>query len=150
MATSNEIRTRLAELLANGDIGAAAGVSAANWDSATRPRVFDGDYGVIGGRNRGRLPFVEYFVASQPFSGAGDGTVQTTIRLVVNVGGYDRSAARTTAESMLMTAFAVIRADHYFEMGSESVDAFDVSPGWHRLVGSLTVVHSFDRATYEE
>lgn len=151
MTTASELRTRLADLLAGGDVAAAAGIAAATWASASVPHVFDGEGAGTGGRNRGRLPFVEFFVATQPFipEGTEIGTVESRIRLRVHVGGASRTAAQTTADAILMACFAVIREDDYFALGEAEVSTFASQPLWHYLEATLSVQHTYDPATFE-
>ncbi|MBA3588845.1 hypothetical protein [Methylibium sp.] len=151
MTTTSEIRARLADVLAGSGVAAAASIAPATWASATVPHVFDGDQMATGGRNRGRLPFVEYWIASQPFAPEGTevGMVDTTIRLRVHVGGADRAAALATADAIAMAAFSAIRADDYFDLGDSSVDSTASQPLWHYLDATARVQHSYDPATHE-
>lgn len=151
MTTASEIRTRLLDLLAGADVAAAAGIAAASWASLTVPHVFDGDSMATGGRNRGRMPFVEFFIEAQPFTPEGSeiGEVATTVRLRVHVGGANRTTAHALASAILTACFAAARSDEYFDLGSSESGTFASQPCWHYLEGTLGVQHTYDPETYE-
>ena len=149
--TASEVRARVLAALTGASVAEAAGVAEATWASVLAPRVFDGNRLSGGGRNRGRLPFVETWVESQPFErdDTGSGTVTTIVRLRANVGGADRTTAQALAEQILCACFAALLAEDYFDQGAQSIDTFASQPLWHYLEGTLRVEHTYDPDTFE-
>ncbi len=148
--TASVIREKILEAMRSLDVSTQAGVAPATWASLSVPHAFDGDSAPIGGRNRGRLPFGEVYIESQPIaqSSYSGGTVTTTVRIRWHVGGANLTAARQKAEGMHAALLAVIRSDQYFKVGNQVVDAFLSRPCWHRLDVVLTVQHALDLDTF--
>ncbi len=151
MTTASEVRSRVLAAVQSSTVATAAAVATATWASTTVPHVFDGDRVSAGGRNRGRLPFVEVFIASQPFvpEGSDVGMVETEIRLRAHIGGAEPTTAYETAEAILTACFAAIRSDQYFNLGDSGIAGYATNPLWHRVDARLTVQHSYDPATFD-
>lgn len=155
MSTTNTVlRTRVLTQCRIAAVATAAGVGASAWADTSVPHVFGGSAGAIFGRNRGRLPFLEVATESQPFNQETPqgGTVRTTVRLRVNVGGADHETAEALANAILTAAIAAIRSestDNYTAIGDDTIERFKPGPTWHQQEAVLTVEHSYSRSDYE-
>lgn len=123
------------------------------------PHVFDGEATMIGGRNRGRLPFLEVFVKSQAFTRESPegGTMSSTVTIRAHCAGRDQATALSLLSGLLAASLKALRnaadsisgAPGYFTDGNESIGEPTKSPfAWFQDV-ALTVNHSYDRSTYE-
>jgi hypothetical protein len=109
-------------------VAAAAGISAGVWSSTTTPRVFPGKAGFIGGRNRGRLPFLEIAFTSQSFQNTVEdgGTLLTSVELIAHGTGRDQQTAEELLSGLLGAALASIRTtstDNYIRIGDDQIEA---------------------------
>jgi hypothetical protein len=152
--TRSNVAGRISEALNQPSVADAAGVPPATWASPDSPHVFRGFGVYLGGRNRGRLPFIEYDIQAQPFTQETyeGGTVQTTVRITAHAGGRDLDVVNTLLDSILMSVLSCLRSpdeDNYLSIGSESVGAIEQSPWGHQMSVELTVSHSYSRETYE-
>lgn len=151
---SSVLRDEIVEALRSAYVAIAAGVTPAVWGSATTPRVFDGAAGYIGGRNRGRCPFVEVWIGGQSFNRTtlDGGTLVSQVRVRVHATGRDHDTARDLLEAIMAAGLAAIRStptDRYTAQGSDEVGEIVPGPmGW-QLDATVSVAHSWDRSTYE-
>jgi hypothetical protein len=132
----------------------AASIAPSAWAAASTPHVFRGFGGYLGGRNRGRLPFIEFDIQTQPFAQETPegGTVTTAVRVVAHVGGRDLEAANDVLDNMLIAGLACLRSeaeDNYMAIGSEEVGQIEQGPWGHQMALTLSVEHSYGRDTYE-
>lgn len=135
-----EVAEIVAEGLRSERVAAAAGLEALDWVSPTH--VFRALGGWIGGRNRGRCPFVEYEIEKQEFA-AGPvegGALQHAVRVRVHLAcasaedAGDRSAAILEACKVALAE----RAGDIACVGEASIDGLDLGPmGFQR---DLTVI----------
>jgi hypothetical protein len=135
-------------------VASAAGVPALTWASVSAPHVFRGFGAYTGGRNRGRLPFIEYDIQSQPFNQETyeGGTVETVVRITVHAGGRDLESINTLLDEIIIASLASMRSqavDTLMAIGSESVGAIEQSPWGHQMSADITVSNSYGRDTYE-
>lgn len=136
-------------------VAAQAGLAAGVWASTTVPHVFRGLAGYIGGRNRGRLPFIEFDIATQKFDQRTEigGDLMTTLTMRCHVGGRDPETAGNLAEAILTAAINAIRVetvDNYTAIGSDSIGAVEQGPWGHFRDAQMQFDHTFSRTTYEE
>lgn len=155
MSTPGQIlAARVAEACQSGDVADAAGVAVATWASASAPRVFRGLGGYLSGRNRGRLPFLEFDVSSQGFAqdSADGGTLTSQVTLRAHCGGPNLEAAGDRLEGILLAALAAIRGeseDNYMALGDDSIAPLAPGPWGHQREATVSVSHSFNRESYE-
>lgn len=130
----------------------ATGMTALVWGSTTIPHVFDGvREGFIGGRNRGRCPFVEVQVGPQRFDSTtiDGGSLLSDVLLTAHAAERD---AETLLNAILIAALAAIRSTPlygYTAQGDDEIGVAERGPmGW-KLQAKVTVMQSFDRTTYE-
>ena len=145
---------RIFSALRSSDVAAHAGVAAATWASTTTPRIFRGIAGFLGGRNRGRLPFVEFDISGIDYSHATleGGAATTTARIVAHAGGRDPETAGNLLEAILTAGLIAIRdesADNYTALGSDAIGPLTLGPWGHQRETTITVVHSYGRSDYE-
>lgn len=148
------LSTRVFAALRSAGVATQAGVAEATWASTTVSRVFRGLCGYLGGRNRGRLPFVEFDIRSQGFDHETleGGTVTSTIRLLAHCGGRDAETAGNLLEAILAAGLAAIRSeasDNYTALGNDQIDELEQGPWGHQRSASLTIEHTFARSDYE-
>lgn len=146
--------TRIYAALRTAAVATAAGIAAGTWADTTISRVFKGNGPYLGARNRGRLPFMEFYLDAQPFTQEHPqgGTVVTTVKVVAHVGGRDLEAASDLAAAMLGFGMAAIRSeavDNYTAMGDDQIGALEPGPWGHMRVASMTFEHTYDRTIYE-
>jgi hypothetical protein len=95
-------------------VATAAGVAHGTWSAAVTAggRVFDGDAGYLGSRNRGRLPFLELWVqdASEVQLSYDGGVSDIQVTLRVHVGGRDQATLDDLAGEILFAAVRAIRS----------------------------------------
>lgn len=152
MTTSaQEIRSRIIDALRTPGVAIAAGVVPATWASTTIPRVFSGDHGFLGARNRGRCPYIEVWVEGQAFDhrSTEGGDLTTQVRLRIHAAGR---ISRDALDEIMVASLAAIRvevSDNYTALGDDRVDEVKPGPmGW--MVDAIVgLSHSWDRTTYE-
>ncbi len=133
-----------------------AGVDAATWASITAPRAFQGLGGFLGGKNRGRLPFVEFEIQNQRFMlesrGPDGGTVTSQIVLRVNMGGANDEIVLNTTSAILaaiMVEVRSVRVDNYMAIGDgDSIGPLKQGPWGHSRDCQFSVDHSYGRDNY--
>ncbi len=145
---------RLAAALVVNAVAVAAGLTLVQWTEVGRPHIFRGLGGFLGGRNRGRLPFIEYDCASQGFDqeSISGGTITQTITLRAHVGGRVLGTAGDLSEAMLTAALASIRSeavDNLTAIGGDSIGPLVASPWGLSRDATLTIEQSYSRSTYE-
>lgn len=153
MSTSaSALRAQIIAAVRGSTVATAAGLTALVWGSVTIPHVFDGSrQGFIGGRNRGRCPFVEVEVEKQQFdsSTADGGTLKSRVRLRAHVADRD---GITVLDAIIIASLAAIRATPlygYTAVGDDEIGQAEKGPmGW-QLDALVDVEHSYDRTTYE-
>jgi hypothetical protein len=137
------LRARLLDACRASAVAAQAGVAAPTWADAGTPRVFSGLAGMLGGRNRGRLPFVELDITGNgtvPLAEEG-GTLQQRVIVRVHLGGTDTGAASDLSAAILGACIASIRsqaADNLTALGGEDIG--ELSPGPWGLQRDLTMI----------
>lgn len=135
-------------------VAAAAGLSAGVWADVNAPHVFGGVGGFIGGRNRGRLPFVEVAVVGQtftPVTSEMDGDLEQTLVIRCHVGGKTIEDAEDSSELILSTCLVAIRnlGSGLAILGSDRINGLEQGPWGHVREATLTVQQNFHRDTYE-
>lgn len=151
---STVLRDTAVAVCQSSSVAAAAGVSYSSWSSTSAPHVFGGFGGFIGGRNRGRLPFVEISVVSQSFDElTADGGGDLEQRLVVrcHVGGTSPADAEDTSGKILTACLISIRntLTEIADVGGDQIGDLQQSPLGHVREATLTVLQNFHRDTYE-
>lgn len=153
MSTSgSELREEIIAAWRGATVATASGLAALVWGSTTIPHVFDGARrGFIGGRNRGRCPFVEIHLVGQRFpqTTADGGTMTSVVEAVIHAA--DRNA-ETILDAIAVAGLAAMRStpDHgYTSQGGDDIGDVEPGPfGW-RLRCRSTIEHSYDRDTFE-
>ena len=154
VSTHTVLSERVFSAMRSPQVADAASVSSATWSSTTVPRVFSGIAGYLGGRNRGRLPFVEFSIASQDFAHATleGGTVTSSVIIRAHCGGRDPETATNLLRAILTAGLAAVRdeaADNYTALGDDRLGDTELGPWGHMQDASLTVEHTFARDDYE-
>ncbi len=155
MSTASSVLSgRIATALRAAAVAVQAGVDSAAWASLSAPRVFRGLGGYLGGRNRGRLPFMEYEIETQTFSPETErgGELSQHVRLRCHVGGADPGVAGELCEAILCEALASIRSetgDNLTALGGDAIEAPALGPWGTSRDASLVVIQSFERSDYE-
>lgn len=146
------LSTRVFSALRGSTVAAAAGVAVGTWASTTAPRVFRGFGLMVAGRNRGRLPFIEFDITGQQF--AKDhyegGTLTATVNLLAHCGGRDVEVSGNLLESMIVSGIAAIRSetsDNYVALGDESIE--DAMPGPWGFKGGASLSISFSFSSFD-
>lgn len=137
-----------------GAVANQAGVAPLTWASASAPRVFRGLGGYLSGRNRGRLPFIEFDISGQEFTQASPDGGELVSQVIVRAhcGGPSLEAAGDRLEGILLAALASIRSeaeDEYMALGDDRVGPLVPGPWGHQREATVTVSHSFNRTDYE-
>ncbi len=135
-------------------IAAAAGLSAGVWADAAAPHVFGGNGGFIGGRNRGRLPFLEVAVIGQtftPVTSEQDGDLEQILSIRCHVGGSVIEEAEDLSENILSACLVAVRnlGSQLAVLGSDRVSGLEQGPWGHVREATLTISQNFHRDTYE-
>lgn len=135
-------------------IAAAAGLSAGVWASVAAPHVFGGNGGFIGGRNRGRLPFLEVAVIGQTFSPVTselDGDLEQTLSIKCHIGGSSIEDAEDLSELILSACLVAIRnlSSQLAALGPDRISGLEQGPWGHMREATLTVSQNFHRDNYE-
>lgn len=144
---------RVAQALGDPTVAAAAGMTPSAWTNPTH--VFGGQVGsFIGGRNRGRLPFIQFRIDDWNFSQESrqGGTVTALVHLVVHVGGKDPYTAGDLATGIMQAAIAAISDESVdnFTSASRKVDIFALKQGaWgHEMTATMTVDLSYNEGEF--
>lgn len=134
-------------------VAAAAGLGASAWADTTVPHVFDALQGYMGGRNRGRLPFLEVAVGEMNFDthNTEGGTVESTVTVRCHVGAKDQVTAMDQTAAILLTCLQRIRDKNsvtYLTDGGETLDALVAGPWGLMRDLRFTIRHVFERPTF--
>lgn len=147
------ILQRVGQALLDPTVAAAAGMTPAAWSSPTH--VFGGEVGAfIGGRNRGRLPFIQYRVDGWDFEQESrqGGTVTVLVHLVVHVGGKDPLAAGDLATAIIQAAITAISDESVDNFTSASrkvsIEPLKQGPWGHEMTATLTVDLSYNEGEF--
>jgi len=144
------IRDAVRTALKTSAVATAAGVSASTWAEtpANGGHVFDGEVGFLGARNRGRLPFLEFWV--EGFTGTrasfgGGGYSDGTVVVRAHVGGADQADAEELAADILAAARDAVRAiaDNFGQVGDDSFGRIELGPWGHQMDLRLTLEHAY-------
>jgi hypothetical protein len=152
---SSAIREWAVTAIRDESVALQADVAYEDWSSETAPRVFVGQTGYLGARNRGRLPFIEVTTQTQTFgneTGEG-GTARTELRLVLHATGRDVEATIDRMHSIMIAAISAVRDNrefNYMQLGTDRIEEVQPGPmGW-KLEAVLEMEHSYDRTDYEQ
>lgn len=135
-------------------VATAAGVDLLAWQDETATRVFEGVQGFMGGRNRGRLPFLEVACNDLNFDGhtADGGTVETAVAIRCHVGTRDQTTAGDLMAQILLACITKIRDRSggvtYLTDGTEQLGPTVAGPWGLQRELQFTVRHTFSRANY--
>ena len=134
-------------------VATAAGIGASAWADTAVPHVFDALQGYMGGRNRGRLPFVEVAVADLNFDthNTEGGTVESTITIRCHVGAKDQVTAMDQSAAILLTCLQKIRDTSsvtYLSDGSETLGGLIAGPWGLMRDLTITIRHTFNNSSY--
>lgn len=151
-AAANVLRDAVRLALQASGVATAAGVAAGTWDNEPEDggHVFDGDGKYIGGRNRGRLPFLEFWLDGHTATQLSydGGTLDSVVLVRVHVGGKDIKTAESLANEIALQAVASVRSlpsDYYLWLGNESLETFRPGPWGHMLDVRMTVRQAYGR-----
>lgn len=134
-------------------VATAAGLGASAWADTTVPHVFDALQGYMGGRNRGRLPFLEVAVEDMEFDSHNSegGTVATSATIRCHVGAKDQVTAMDQSAAILLTCLQKIRDKStvtYLHDGGEHLDGLAAGPWGLMRDLKITFRHVFEKNTY--
>lgn len=134
-------------------VASAAGIAIALWKDATTPRVFDGIQGFQGGRNRGRLPFLEVACGGMEMleRSVEGGVSQVTVTIRCHVGTKDQSTAADLTASILLTCLAKIRdmaTVTYLADGDDALGDLVAGPWGLMRDATVTIRHNFSADNY--
>ena len=134
-------------------VASAAGVAVALWADAATPRVFEGIQGFQGGRNRGRLPFLEVACGGMEMleRSAEGGVSQVTVTIRCHVGAKDQATAADRMASILLTCMAKIRdmsTVTYLADGDDTLSDMVAGPWGLMQDAVLTIRHNFSADNY--
>lgn len=154
-AHATVLRGVIEAALQSSAVADAADVALATWAAAPSSggHVFEAKGGKVGSRNRGRLPFVDYWLEKPPDydQNSYNGGLSTPIvGIAVHVGGRDVETAQTLAFAIMEAAVNAIRTDpayDYMRVGDEIMGAFEQGPWGHQLTCRISVEHA---ATHED
>jgi len=140
------ILQRVGQALNDPTVAAAAGMTPSAWTSPTH--VFGGEVGrFIGGRNRGRLPFIQYKVDGWHFS-----QDSRLVHMIVHVGGKDPLLAGDLAMAITQAAVASITDESVdnFVAASRDVRVSPLRQGpWgHEMETTITVDFSYNEGEF--
>lgn len=147
------LRTRILAACRASAVATQAGVLAATWSSTSVPRVFSGLAGMMGGRNRGRLPFLEVDITAQEMTPMADegGTLLQRVTVRCHVGDGDTGAAGDFSAAILGACAAQIRSqttDNLTMIGGDDLGEMQAGPWGLQRDLSLTVEQVFARSDY--
>jgi hypothetical protein len=153
-SASQVLREWIVDACRNEEVALWAGIDGDVWASTETPRVFVGQSGYIGARNRGRLPFLEVWLENTQHvndTGLG-GTILTTARIRMHDTGRDQETVSNRMLATLTACIAEVRAnrsENYTELGDSSIEDIQPGPfGWS-LDAKMDFQHSYDRADFE-
>ena len=150
-SASSVLRTRVLSACRSAGVATQAAVAEATWASTTTPRVFSGVAGMLGGRNRGRLPFLEIDIQTQsmvPLSDDG-GTLQQRVLVRCHVGGADPGTAADLTAAILAACAAAIRSqatDNLTALGGEDLNELEAGPWGSQRDLSLIIEQTYSRS----
>lgn len=152
--TGTVLNARVFAALRAAGVATAAGVALGIWSSTATSRVFSGIAGYLGGRNRGRLPFIEFSVSGQDFAHETleGGTVTSSIIIRAHCGGRDPETSANLLREILTAGLVAIRSeatDNYTALGDDQLGDVQLGPWGHMQDASLTIEHTFARSDYE-
>ncbi len=129
----------------------AAGINRDLWASEVAPRVYDDVRGYIGGRHRGRLPFVEIEQASEAYDQrASDlGMHPRQWAVLIHVGGLSETEAEQRARNMLGAALSALRATGKAWLGNSQGGTFTKDPLGYVLAATIGTRNTYDPATHD-
>lgn len=147
------IRIDLVAACRDAAVAAAAGFGSVAWADATVPHVFDALQGLMGGRNRGRLPFVEVAVADLNFDthNTEGGTVETSATIRCHVGSKDQVTAMDQSAAILLTCLQKLRDTSsvtYLSDGNDNLGELIAGPWGLMRDLRITVRHTFNNSSY--
>lgn len=161
MSTWSNIQSVLLESCRAANVAAVVSVATPIWSSTdeTIGHVFAGRRGYVGGRNRGRLPFIEVFKSgSQEFRAEArseeelGGTVVTNWTIRVHHKGITPDVAELAIDSIIPEVLLNVRdtsTDNYMDLGDELVTEILSTPiGFYKDIAG-SVEHTYERTTYE-
>ena len=148
------LSVRIFSALRAATVAAQAGVASVTWSSTSVPRVFRGNDGATGGRNRGRLPYVEFDIVSLPYASehAQGGTVTAVVAIKAHAGGRDLETIGNLLEGILSAGLASIRSestDNYCAFGSDEIGPLEPGPWGSMRTAKMDIEFTFDRTDYE-
>jgi hypothetical protein len=155
MATPGTVlSTRVYAALRDATVATAAGINSALWAATDYPHIFRGLVGYMGGRNRGRLPFVEWDIVAQNFTqeNTAGGTLIQTLTIRCHVGGKSLETAGNLCEAVLLAALVALRSeatDNLLLYGDDQLGELQPGPWGQMRDLSMTVEQSFSRSAYE-
>jgi hypothetical protein len=147
------LATRIEAQLRLPYVAAVTGLSSVVWGDITVSHIFHGFSSLIGARNRGRLPFIEYDVTdSFTLENREGGTVMQSIRLLVHVSGSAPDSIEKSSMLIALAAISSIRSeatDNLTAAGAgDTIGEFVQTPyGGYRKV-TMQVEQTFDRSSY--
>lgn len=147
------IRIDLVTACRDAAVATAAGVGASAWADTTVSHVFDALQGLMGGRNRGRLPFVEVAVADLNFDthNTEGGTVETSATIRCHVGSKDQVTAMDQSAAILLTCLQKIRDTSsvtYLSDGDDNLGGLIAGPWGLMRDLKVSFRHTFNNSTY--
>lgn len=147
------LRTRALAACRASAVATQAGILAATWASTTVPRVFSGIAGMMGGRNRGRMPFLEVDIASQSMTAMADegGALLQRVTVRCHVGDGDPGAAGDLSAAILGACAAQIRSqttDNLTMVGDDELGEVQAGPWGLQRDLTITVEQTFARSDY--
>jgi hypothetical protein len=156
VSTYKILKDRLPEHIRKPEIANVAGISDQKWASY---HVFDAaSSSFIGGKNRGRLPFVEVIRVDQPYDqkDAGGGWMDTEMQIVINVGDRfgngEESTVEELAHSIAENILQEVRNDHYFEKPAntqqDKIGQLTGGPYGFQLILSMTIRHTYNKNNF--
>lgn len=147
------IRADIVAACRDSTVATVAGLGAAAWADTVVPHVFDGLQGMMGGRNRGRLPFLEIACNDLNYDThhTEGGVVETMVSIRCHVGSRDQVTAIDSTAAILMACLAKIRDRStvtYLTDGTEQLQAIVAGPWGLMRECQLTIRHTFLRSNY--
>lgn len=144
------LRAAAVQACGSASVATAAGLSLAAWTDTAAPHVFSGiAEGFIGGRNRGRLPFVEVAVSlgsGLPVVAEQGGDLTQTLTIRCHAGGGLLAADSLTLQ-ILSACMRETRASptQLPELGPCRMGELVQGPWGHRRDATLTVLQTYYR-----
>ena len=142
------LSSRIFAALRAASVATQAGIASGTWASTTTPRVFRGFGALVSGRNRGRLPFIEFDISDQAYTEDHyeGGTLSAVVTLTAHCGGRDPETASDTLDAILVSGIASIRSestDNYTALGSDDIQDIEPGPWGFKRKASVSVSFSF-------